>query len=131
MVHRGRGEEGKTCVPSLCRLSPSSLERLLLLEPGFLIHMASALKAGDLLHNRYRIRERIGQGGAGSIYLAIGDPADASLLLFLGIFEAWTVIAPTVAVALLIFVSYFAPAGGPRFSEREADHWHARCRSAS
>jgi serine/threonine-protein kinase len=32
--------------------------------------MPSSLKAGDLLHNRYRIRERIGQGGAGSIYLA-------------------------------------------------------------
>src|SRR5512142_1656042 len=32
--------------------------------------MPSSLKAGDLLHNRYRIRERIGQGGAGSIYRA-------------------------------------------------------------
>ncbi len=32
--------------------------------------MAPSLKAGDLLHSRYRIRERIGQGGAGSIYLA-------------------------------------------------------------
>lgn len=37
----------------------------------------------------------------------------ASLLLFLGVFEAWTVIAPTAAVALLVLVSYFAPAGGP------------------
>jgi menaquinol-cytochrome c reductase cytochrome b/c subunit len=41
----------------------------------------------------------------------------AGLLVFLGIFEAWTVIAPTVAVALLVFVSYFAPAGGPRLAE--------------
>ncbi len=32
--------------------------------------MALSLKSGDLLHARYRIRERIGQGGAGSIYLA-------------------------------------------------------------
>jgi menaquinol-cytochrome c reductase cytochrome b/c subunit len=40
----------------------------------------------------------------------------AALLVFLGIFEAWTVIAPTVGVALLIFVSYFAPAGGPRLA---------------
>ena len=32
--------------------------------------MPSSLKAGDLLHGRYKIRERIGQGGAGSIYLA-------------------------------------------------------------
>src|SRR5512135_3901352 len=32
--------------------------------------MTLALKSGELLHSRYRIRERIGQGGAGSIYLA-------------------------------------------------------------
>src|SRR5512146_3153562 len=32
--------------------------------------MASSLKPGELLHARYKIRERIGQGGAGSIYLA-------------------------------------------------------------
>src|SRR5512141_2264670 len=32
--------------------------------------MALSLKNGDLLHGRYKIRERIGQGGAGSIYLA-------------------------------------------------------------
>ncbi len=32
--------------------------------------MTLALKTGELLHSRYRIRERIGQGGAGSIYLA-------------------------------------------------------------
>ncbi len=32
--------------------------------------MAPSLKTGELLHARYRIRERIGQGGAGSIYLA-------------------------------------------------------------
>ncbi len=32
--------------------------------------MALSLKSGDLLHARYRVRERIGQGGAGSIYLA-------------------------------------------------------------
>lgn len=32
--------------------------------------MAPSLKTGELLHSRYRIRERIGQGGAGSIYLA-------------------------------------------------------------
>jgi len=29
-----------------------------------------ALKDGEVLHGRYRVRERIGQGGAGSIYLA-------------------------------------------------------------
>jgi Cytochrome b(C-terminal)/b6/petD len=38
----------------------------------------------------------------------------ATLLLFLVIFEAWTVIAPTAAVSLLVLVSYFAPAGAPR-----------------
>lgn len=32
--------------------------------------MAPSLKTGDILHARYKIRERIGQGGAGSIYLA-------------------------------------------------------------
>ncbi|MGE5072198.1 MAG: hypothetical protein ACM3MF_02130 [Anaerolineae bacterium] len=32
--------------------------------------MPSSLKTGELLHGRYKIRERIGQGGAGSIYLA-------------------------------------------------------------
>ncbi len=32
--------------------------------------MPVALKTGDILHGRYRIRERIGQGGAGNIYLA-------------------------------------------------------------
>src|SRR5512144_3401916 len=32
--------------------------------------MALSLKTGELLHARYKIRERIGQGGAGSIYLA-------------------------------------------------------------
>src|SRR5512138_3297328 len=32
--------------------------------------MALSLKNGELLHARYRVRERIGQGGAGSIYLA-------------------------------------------------------------
>jgi serine/threonine-protein kinase len=32
--------------------------------------MPSSLKTGELLHARYKIRERIGQGGAGSIYLA-------------------------------------------------------------
>ena len=32
--------------------------------------MAPSLKAGDILHARYKVRERIGQGGAGSIYLA-------------------------------------------------------------
>ncbi len=32
--------------------------------------MPSSLKTGDILHARYKIRERIGQGGAGSIYLA-------------------------------------------------------------
>ena len=32
--------------------------------------MSPSLKSGDILHARYRIRERIGQGGAGSIYLA-------------------------------------------------------------
>lgn len=32
--------------------------------------MASSLKTGDVLHGRYKVRERIGQGGAGSIYLA-------------------------------------------------------------
>jgi hypothetical protein len=41
----------------------------------------------------------------------------ASLMIFLAVFEAWTVIAPTVVVALLVFVSYFAPAGGPRSTE--------------
>jgi serine/threonine protein kinase len=32
--------------------------------------MSPALKPGEILHGRYKIRERIGQGGAGSIYLA-------------------------------------------------------------
>jgi len=32
--------------------------------------MSPALKSGEILHGRYKIRERIGQGGAGSIYLA-------------------------------------------------------------
>ncbi len=32
--------------------------------------MPLSLKNGEILHARYRIRERIGQGGAGSIYLA-------------------------------------------------------------
>ncbi len=32
--------------------------------------MALSLKNGEILHARYRVRERIGQGGAGSIYLA-------------------------------------------------------------
>jgi hypothetical protein len=41
----------------------------------------------------------------------------AVLLVFLGTFHAWTVIAPTVVVALLVFVSYFAPAGGVRPAE--------------
>jgi hypothetical protein len=41
----------------------------------------------------------------------------AVLLVFLVIFEAWTVIVPTVAVALLAVVSYFAPSGGPRIAK--------------
>ena len=32
--------------------------------------MPLALKSGEVLHDRYKVRERIGQGGAGSIYLA-------------------------------------------------------------
>src|SRR5512138_3677043 len=32
--------------------------------------MPLSLKNGEILHARYKIRERIGQGGAGSIYLA-------------------------------------------------------------
>lgn len=32
--------------------------------------MPLALKDGEVLHDRYKVRERIGQGGAGSIYLA-------------------------------------------------------------
>ena len=32
--------------------------------------MALALNSGEVLHDRYKVRERIGQGGAGSIYLA-------------------------------------------------------------
>ncbi|MBI3739030.1 MAG: serine/threonine protein kinase, partial [Chloroflexi bacterium] len=32
--------------------------------------MPLALKDGEVLHGRYKVRERIGQGGAGSIYLA-------------------------------------------------------------
>ena len=32
--------------------------------------MPQSLKTGEVLHARYKIRERIGQGGAGSIYLA-------------------------------------------------------------
>lgn len=32
--------------------------------------MALSLNNGEVLHDRYKIRERIGQGGAGSIYLA-------------------------------------------------------------
>ena len=38
----------------------------------------------------------------------------AALLIILGVFRAWTVIAPTAAVAVLLFVSYVAPAGGAR-----------------
>jgi len=34
--------------------------------------MPLSLKTGEVLHSRYKIQERIGQGGAGSIYLA-GD----------------------------------------------------------
>ena len=40
--------------------------------------------------------------------------AVGALLALLIIFEAWTVIAPTVVVALLVLVSYFVPAGGRR-----------------
>src|SRR5512137_2237232 len=32
--------------------------------------MSPSLKSGEILHGRYKVRERIGQGGAGSIYLA-------------------------------------------------------------
>jgi eukaryotic-like serine/threonine-protein kinase len=32
--------------------------------------LTPTLKTGEVLHSRYRVRERIGQGGAGSIYLA-------------------------------------------------------------
>ena len=32
--------------------------------------MTPTLKSGDVLHGRYQVKERIGQGGAGSIYLA-------------------------------------------------------------
>ena len=32
--------------------------------------MALSLNNGEVLHDRYKVRERIGQGGAGSIYLA-------------------------------------------------------------
>src|SRR3990170_8570593 len=32
--------------------------------------MPLALKTGEVLHGRYRIQERIGQGGMGNIYLA-------------------------------------------------------------
>ncbi len=32
--------------------------------------MALSLNSGEVLHDRYKVRERIGQGGAGSIYLA-------------------------------------------------------------
>ncbi len=32
--------------------------------------MPLSLNEGEVLHNRYKIRERVGQGGAGSIYLA-------------------------------------------------------------
>jgi eukaryotic-like serine/threonine-protein kinase len=34
------------------------------------INMPSALKPNEILHERYRIRERIGMGGMGNIYLA-------------------------------------------------------------
>jgi serine/threonine-protein kinase len=34
------------------------------------INMPIALKKGEVLRGRYRIRERIGQGGMGNIYLA-------------------------------------------------------------
>jgi Cytochrome b(C-terminal)/b6/petD len=36
----------------------------------------------------------------------------AALLIFLGLFEAWTVIVPTAVVAVLVLVSYVIPAGG-------------------
>ena len=32
--------------------------------------MPVAIKNGEVLRNRYKIRERIGQGGMGNIYLA-------------------------------------------------------------
>ena len=32
--------------------------------------MPLSLNEGEVLHNRYKVRERVGQGGAGSIYLA-------------------------------------------------------------
>ncbi len=32
--------------------------------------MPLSLNEGEVLHDRYKVRERIGQGGAGSIYLA-------------------------------------------------------------
>jgi menaquinol-cytochrome c reductase cytochrome b/c subunit len=48
---------------------------------------------------------------------AIFTVAVVALVAFLVIFEAWTVIGPTVAVALLMLVSYFAPADGPRPAE--------------
>jgi quinol-cytochrome oxidoreductase complex cytochrome b subunit len=37
-----------------------------------------------------------------------------ALVVFLAAFEAWTVMVPTLAVALLVLVSYFGPAGGPQ-----------------
>jgi len=37
-----------------------------------------------------------------------------ALIVFLGVFEAWTVMVPTLAVALLVLVSYLSPAGGPQ-----------------
>jgi hypothetical protein len=38
----------------------------------------------------------------------------ATLLLLFGFYEAWTLIVPTAAVAVLVIISYLAPTGGTR-----------------
>jgi len=45
-------------------------DRLINFFSADLIEMTVALKTGEVLHGRYRICERIGQGGMGNIYLA-------------------------------------------------------------
>lgn len=41
----------------------------------------------------------------------------SALLVSFGIYQAWTLIVPTVAIGVLAIISYFIPAGGGRFSD--------------